>query len=289
MPKTYNDIYFSIRNSLREHGVEAFGLEARVLLAAASEKTTEQLLKDLYLYTSAEIEQKAQNMLERRLKGEPLAYITGSWEFYGLPFLVTRDVLIPRMDTEVLVDAARKAIKHFGMRGRVLDLCCGSGCVGCAIAAEMPPVRVVSADNSLSALEVCRKNISNNNLLSRMITMQADAKTWPPMGIGSFDIIVCNPPYIATSEILVLDSSVRDYEPICALDGGTDGLDFYRCIIKYWTIALRPNGFMMFEVGEGQADAVRAMLLKAGYVSTATVPDTLGVERVVIGRWKNEF
>ena len=289
MPKTYNDIYFDLRSRLRENGVEAFGTEARLLLASAAGKTSEQLLRDLYLYTSGEIEDKAEKMLERRLAGEPLAYITGAWEFYGLPMYVNRDVLIPRMDTEVLAQTAIRAVRQLGMRGRVLDLCCGSGCIACAVASEMPPVRVVAADISLPALEVTRKNISLNRLGSRVITIQADAKTWPPMSIGSFDIIVSNPPYIETAEILVLDSSVRDFEPVLALDGGADGLDFYRSIIKYWTVTLRPNGLMMFEVGEGQADAVKQMLLDAGYVSVASVPDTLNVERVVMGKWKNEF
>ena len=289
MPKTYNDIYFNIRSRLRDAGVEAFGLESRILVASAAGKTVEQLLRDLNLYTSNEIEERAEKMLRRRLNGEPLAYITGMWEFCGLNFEVTPDVLIPRMDTELLAGAAIQALKHNGMRGRVLDLCCGSGCIACAIVNELPAVRVVAADISESALEICRKNISSNKLLSRIITMQADALSWPPMGIGSFDVIVSNPPYIATAEILTLDSSVRDYEPHSALDGGADGLDFYRGIIKFWTYALRPNGLMMFEVGEGQADDVRKMLLSTGFVSTAVLNDTLGTERVVIGKWKNEY
>ena len=289
MPKTYNDIYFVVRNKLRESGVEAYGLEARTLLAAAAGKTTEQLLRDMYLYTSSEIETRTEEMLERRLKGEPLAYIAGSWEFYGLPFTVTPDVLIPRIDTEVLVACVVRAIRAFGMKGRVLDLCCGSGCIACAVASELPAARVVAADISLPALDIARKNIKDNKLASRIITIHADAKTWPPMSIGSFDVIASNPPYIASEEILTLDSSVRDHEPLGALDGGADGLDFYRAIIKYWTITLRPNGMMMFEVGEGQADAVKKMLLGAGYVAVQTVKDTLGVERVVIGKWKNEF
>ena len=289
MPKTYNDIFFVVRNKLRESGVEAYGLEARTLLAAAAGKTTEQLLRDMYLYTSSEIETRTEEMLERRLKGEPLAYIAGSWEFYGLPFTVTPDVLIPRIDTEVLVACVVRAIRAFGMKGRVLDLCCGSGCIACAVASELPAARVVAADISLPALDIARKNIKDNKLASRIITIHADAKTWPPMSIGSFDVIASNPPYIASEEILTLDSSVRDHEPLGALDGGTDGLDFYRAIIKYWTITLRPNGMMMFEVGEGQADAVKKMLLGAGYVAVQTVKDTLGVERVVIGKWKNEF
>ena len=119
--------------------------------------------------------------------------------------------------------------------------------------------------------------------------MNADATTWPPMSIGSFDVIVSNPPYIPSFELIELDCSVRDYEPMTALDGGEDGLDFYRAIIKYWTITMRPNGLMMFEVGEGQAEDVGRMLLRAGFVSVETRKDTLGFDRVVIGKWKNEF
>lgn len=289
MPRTYNDIYFSVRKQLRDCGVEAFALEARILVAAAAGKTAEELMRDLNLYTSDAIETTAMDMLSRRLKGEPLAYISGSWEFYGLPMTVTPDVLIPRMDTEVLVDAAVEFIKGRGMKARVLDLCCGSGCIACAISHEMPASRLVAADISIPALEVCRKNVKDNKLASRVITVNADAATWPPMSIGSFDLIVSNPPYIASSELMGLDGSVRDYEPLGALDGGEDGLDFYRAIIKYWTITLRPNANIMFEVGEGQADAVKKMLLDAGYVSVSVKFDTLGVERVVIGQWKNEY
>ena len=288
MPKTYNDIYFDLRNRLKEFGVAEYSHEARVLLCSASGKTTEQLLRDMYLYTSDAIEAKASEMLGRRLTGEPLAYVCGMWEFNGVPIEVTPDVLIPRSDTEVLLSAALAALRHRGRRGRVLDLCCGSGCIACAIASEMPAARIVAADISPKALELCQKNVAANNHLSRIIVKYADARTWPPFGLGSFDIIVCNPPYIASGEISELDSSVRDYEPHLALDGGSDGLDFYRSITKCWTVLLRPNGFMMFEVGEGQSDAVRKMLLDAGCVDTAVLKDTLGVERVVIGKWKNE-
>lgn len=289
MPKTYNDIYFSVRKQLRDSGISAYALEARILVAAAAGKTTEQLMRDLNLYTSDAIENTAMDMLGRRLAGEPLAYISGSWEFYGLPITVTPDVLIPRMDTEVLVDAAIASIKSRGMKARVLDLCCGSGCIACAISAAMPASRLVAADISLPALDVCRRNIKDNKLAARVITMQADAAAWPPMSIGSFDLIVSNPPYIASGELVELDGSVRDFEPHGALDGGEDGLDFYRAIIKYWSITLRPNAEMMFEVGEGQAAPVKEMLLRAGFVSVSTRLDTLGIERVVIGKWKNEY
>ena len=289
MPKTYNDLYFHIRNKLKESGVEAFGQEARILLASACGKTQAALMRDMNLYTSAELEEKAMTMLDRRLSGEPLAYVAGCWEFYGLPMVVTPDVLIPRMDTEVLVEAAIGYGKLRDRNIRVLDLCCGSGCIACAVASKLTNASIIAADVSAPALEVCRKNISANRLSSKIITIYADALSWPPQRTGGFDMILSNPPYIASDEIQKLDASVRDYEPLGALDGGGDGLDFYRAIIKYWTITLRPNGLMIFEVGEGQAPAVKELLLNAGFVSVDSRQDTLGIERVVIGQWKNEF
>ena len=114
--------------------------------------------------------------------------------------------------------------------------------------------------------------------------MQADATMSPPASLGTFDMIVSNPPYIASTEILTLDPSVRDYEPVWALDGGEDGLKFYRSIIKYWKMLLRQDGYLLFEVGEGQAEAVGEMLLSAGFRTVSTKKDTLGTDRVVIGR-----
>ena len=289
MPKTYNDIYFLVRNKLHDIGIEAYSQEARFMLAAASNKTVEQLMRDMYLYTSDDVEKVALDMLQRRLDGEPLAYICGMWEFYGLPMYVTPDVLIPRMDTEIMVSAAVSAYKGLNMKGRILDLCCGSGCIACAISSEIPTARLVAADISTKALEVCRRNIKLNKLSPRVITINLDATKWPPTSIGSYDLIVSNPPYICSEEISLLDKSVRDFEPHLALDGGNDGLYFYREIISHWTITLRPNGVIMFEVGEGQADDVKKLLLDFGYVSAQSIKDTLGVERVVVGRWKNEF
>ena len=166
----------------------------------------------------------------------------------------------------------------------MLDLCCGSGCITCAIGHELPATKLVAVDLSASALEVCRQNIAKNRLSSRVICMQADATSSPPLGIGSFDVIVSNPPYIESAEIAKLDRSVRDYEPIWALDGGEDGLRFYKGIIKYWKSLLRPGGCLMFEVGEGQASAVCEMLMAAGFASAQTRRDTQIIDRVVIGK-----
>lgn len=282
--RTYNDIYLSARNLLRQSGVEAFSLEAKLLVAGAAGKTTAQLLRDMSLYASNKIEDTVTEYIARRLRGEPVAYITGSWEFYGLPIVTTPDVLIPRMDTEKLVDAAKELLTGRKMNARILDLCCGSGCITCAIGHEMPATRLVAIDISANALEVCRRNIAAQKLISRVICMQADALSSPPLGIGEFDMIVSNPPYIASEEIKTLDVSVKDFEPVWALDGGEDGLKFYKAIIKYWKSLLRQGGYLLFEVGEGQAQAVRDMLSAAGFGYTDTRKDTLGIDRVVFGR-----
>lgn len=282
--RTYNDIYLSTRNLLRQSGIDGFSLEAKLLVAAAAGKTVPQLLRDMNLYASNRIEDTVTEFVARRMRGEPVAYITGSWEFYGLPMITNTDVLIPRMDTEKLVDTVKELFTGRKMDARILDLCCGSGCITCAIGHEMPATRLVAIDISANALDVCRRNIAATKLISRVICMQADALSSPPLGIGDFDMIVSNPPYIPSEEIKTLDSSVKDFEPVWALDGGADGMKFYKAIIKYWKSLLRPGGYLLFEVGEGQAQPVSEMLQAAGFSYTDTRKDTLGIDRVVFGR-----
>jgi release factor glutamine methyltransferase len=142
----------------------------------------------------------------------------------------------------------------------------------------------VAVDISPSALQVCRENVTLNRLNSRVLCLQADALSSPPMGMGQFDVIVSNPPYVASGEIMGLDPSVRDHEPIWALDGGEDGLKFYKGIIKYWRSVLKPGGLIFFEVGEGEAEAVRDMLLEGGFAEAEFRQDSGGTDRVVIGR-----
>ncbi len=282
--KTYNELYINTRSTLKRSGIEAYALEARVLVASAAGKTVQELLRDLSLYTTSQVEEQVNAYTARRLAGEPVAYITGDWEFYGLPMKVTKDVLIPRSDTELLVDLVKQALTGYKMDARVLDLCCGSGCITCAVGHELPATKLVAVDLSASALEICRANVNLNRLSTRVICLQADATASPPLGIGNFDVIVSNPPYIPSREIATLDTSVKDYEPIWALDGGKDGLRFYKSIIKYWKTLLRPDGLLIFEVGEGQAEKVAELLMAAGFTSTSVHQDTRGTDRAVVGR-----
>lgn len=284
MPKTYNELYITLRQRLREAGIDGYTLEARLLVACAAGKTPEQLLRDIHLYSSDAVEAQVEALAQRRMAGEPAAYITGNWGFYGLDFRVTPAVLIPRMDTEVLVATALDLLKPRTEAVRVLDLCTGSGCVGCAFAGKRPQSRVVLLDSSDEALEVAGENVRKLGLTERVVGVQLDVRLPPPKQLGSFDMILGNPPYVPSGELQNLDSSIRDYEPLSALDGGTDGLDFYRAILENWVGLVRQSGYMLLEVGEDQANEVSLLMRRSGLRSISTVQDTAGIDRVVFGK-----
>ena len=283
MATTYNNLYLDTRQRLREAGVEGAQLEARELLCHAAGKNREQFYRDMALYAPDPVEEKLAALVERRLAGEPVAYLIGEWEFYGLTLDVTPDVLIPRMDTEVLAERAILLARAAGEGARVLDLCAGSGCVGLAVAANVPTCRVVLADLSEAALKICKGNVRRNELNARVTCVQADALQKPDAALWDFDVIACNPPYIPTGDLAGLDVSVRDYEPRSALDGGADGLDFYRAIAAQWGSALRLGGSLLFEVGINQAMDVAALLERSGFEDIQSTQDTQGIPRVVEG------
>ena len=283
MATTYNNLFLDTRTRLRKAGVDNAQLEAREIVCYAADKSREQLYRDMSLYVSAELERRVDELVQRRLAGEPVAYIIGEWEFYGLPMDVSHDVLIPRMDTEVLAERGILKARESGEGARVLDLCAGSGCVGLAVAANAPQCRVVLGELSEGALRVCKQNVRRNELNARVTCLSVNAMEPPSSTLWDFDVIVCNPPYIPTRDIESLDISVRDYEPHMALDGGEDGLDFYRFIAAKWKSALRLGGTLIFEVGIGQAPQVEEILAKNGFEDIKTTADTQGLWRVVEG------
>ncbi len=225
MAITYNNLYLDVRQKLRSASIESATMEARELVSFACGKTREQLIQDGGLYTAPEMEQRTWELVERHLAGEPVAYLIGEWEFYGLPLEVSPAVLIPRPDTEVLVD---QAIAYLQPQGecRVLDLCAGSGCIGLAVASQCPRTR---------------------------------------------------------GAIPGLDVSVRSYEPHLALDGGADGLDFYRSISAEWKECLAPSGRLYFEVGIHQAEQVAEIMRTQGFQDIRIVKDLNEIPRVVFG------
>ena len=282
MAITYNNLYLDIRQQLRAAGIEAATLEARELVCFATGKSREQLYRDGALYASPELERRTRELVARHLAGEPVAYLIGEWEFYGLPLDISSEVLIPRPDTEVLAEQAIAYIKTLG-ECRVLDLCAGSGCIGLAVAANAPQARVVLGEWSDGALKICRQNVRRNGLTGRVVPMQADAREKPEKSLGDFQCIVSNPPYIPHGDISELDASVRDYEPHLALDGGEDGLDFYRAIAEKWKEALNVGGRLYFEVGIGQADSVLRIMRAQGFGDIQVVKDLHEIPRVVFG------
>ena len=282
MAITYNDLYLDVRQRLRESGVEASTLEARELVCFGTGKSREELARDSRLYASPEREAQVRRLVERRMAGEPVAYLIGEWEFYGLPLDISQDVLIPRADTEVLAEQAIAYIQTLG-ECRVLDLCAGSGCVGLAIASQAPQARVVLGEIDDSALKICRQNIRRNSLSARVMPIQMDAREKPARSLGEFQCIVSNPPYIPTGDIAGLEASVRDYEPHMALDGGADGMDFYRSIAEQWKEALTPGGRIYLEVGIGQADSVLRLMRSQGFGDLQIIKDHHKIPRVVLG------
>lgn len=288
MAITYNNLYMDIRQLFRSSGVDAATLEARELVCFAAGKTREELSRDAKLYVPQSVETRLRELVARHLAGEPVAYLIGEWEFYGLPLDIDQRVLIPRTDTEVLASEAITYVKTLESP-RVLDLCAGSGCVGLAVASQAENCHVVLGEIDEGALRICRQNARRNSLTGRVLFCQVDALGKPPANLGEFDCIVCNPPYIPTGELAELDHSVRDYEPHLALDGGTDGLDFYRAICDKWRDCLHVGGRLYFEVGIGQADPVLRIMRAVGFGDIQIVPDTAGIPRVVYGTLCDEI
>ena len=282
MATTYNNLYMDIRQELHCAGIDAATLEARELVAFAAGKTRQELLRDGRLYVPQEVERRARELMRRHLAGEPLAYLIGEWSFCGMDLDINESVLIPRADTEVLAEQAIDFVKTLA-EPRVLDLCAGSGCVGLAVAKFCPGSHVVLGELMEDALRVCRQNIRRSGLTAQVLPWQVDALAGPPPRFGEFDCIVSNPPYIPDGDIAGLDVSVREYEPLTALRGGEDGLDFYRAISEKWRAVLHPGSRLYFEVGIGQADTVLRIMRGQGFGDIEIVPDTAGIPRVVYG------
>jgi len=219
------------------------------------------------------------SMVARRAKREPLQHILGSQEFMGLEFETTAAALIPRHDTEVLLSEALRVSPN---AGRVLDIGTGSGCVAIVLAKNLPNAAVVSVDISPEALELAQRNAELNGV---KVDFRQGSLFGPVQG-GRFDLIVSNPPYIPSAHIATLQPEVRQYEPQAALDGGVDGLDFYRLIIPVAPGHLHSGGWLLVEVGAGQSGTVTEMFAKNGFSAIFSAKDPGGIDRVVGGQLK---
>ncbi len=222
------------------------------------------------------------SLLDRRLQGEPIQYIVGEAEFFGLPFKVTPDVLIPRPETEHLVE---KAIELARLRSapRIVDVCTGSGAIAVALARALPAATITATDVSKAALTIARENAQRNGVEPRIRFLEGDLLA--PLTGERFDLVVANPPYVPTIERESMSVEVRDHEPPLALFAGADGLDIYRRVISAAPSVLVPGGFIALEIGYGQARAVEELLAAAGFTQIEFIPDLQDIPRVACANW----
>jgi release factor glutamine methyltransferase len=267
---------------MRRSGVANPRLDAELLLAAAAEVSRETLLTGGF-EPDVEVRERFERMVARRAGREPLAYILGKREFYSLEFSVVPGVLIPRPETESVVDAALDFLRS-RPDARVLDIGTGSGAIAVAIARHAPGVRVAALDISKVSLEIAAQNARRHGVADRMTLFASDCYAGLGPAVPPFDLIVSNPPYIAEADLLALEPEVRDFEPRTALTGGADGLSFYRRIASGLGRWLDPTGEVILEVGIGQADTVEALMRAAGYGICSRICDLAGIQRVLRAR-----
>lgn len=286
MVKTVSELYLDARRALiTQEEPQLASLMARNLLQHVTGMTQEQILAKRDMYVNEKTCEEMAAAVKRLMDGEPLPYVLGKWEFYGLDLIVTPDVLIPRDDTCAVASLAIQQSLFLDTKPRILDLCTGSGCIGLAIASRVKDAKVTLADLSQEALAVAKQNIVLHHLTGRVSCVKANALEEPPTFMGKFDLIVSNPPYITTRDMLELPHSVAGFEPRMALHGGEDGLKFYRAIATNYAKALKPGGYLCFEFGDEQGDDVCAILEANGYTILERAKDYNDRERAVIARY----
>jgi release factor glutamine methyltransferase len=282
-PWTIESLLKWAADDFRAKGIDSPRLDAEVLLGWATGKTRIQLVIESKSELDGEGLARFREAVKRRRTHEPVAYVLGRREFFGREFRVDKRVLVPRPDTEALVEVALERTRHQSMFMRALDLCTGSGCVGITIARERPTSQIVMTDLSSDALAVARENALRLGAYN-LALFQGDLfeAVHPRL---RFDIIVSNPPYIASAEIPTLMADVRDFEPKLALDGGKDGLDLVRRIVKEAPEHLEKNGIVALEIGYDEAERTRTIFTEHGYADIETKRDYGKIERVVSARW----
>jgi release factor glutamine methyltransferase len=265
---------------LKKKGLDTPRLDSEILLAHALGCPKIELYVRIDEEPPEPVRTVFREMIKKRADGMPVAYLVGYREFYSLPFHVTPAVLIPRPETETLVMEALRLLKPMA-DPRVLDLCTGSGCVAVTIAKQHKTARVTATDISAEALAVATKNAERHSMTDRVTFLKGDLAA--AVAGQTFDVVVSNPPYIAQSELPTLDPGVRNFEPTGALDGGPDGLDFYRRLAADVLALLNPGGTVLVEIGVTQEAAVRE-LFAAQLEPGKTFKDQAGRPRVVTAR-----
>lgn len=284
----YRSLYQWGRNELAEAGIPEADLDARLLLEQICKTNRNTLLAHPELKVETGNEAEYRSKISMRKTHIPLQYITGVQEFMGLEFWVNDKVLIPRQDTETLVEEVMRFLQD---GDRILDLCTGSGCILLSLLHYSNHCKGVGVDLSSEALEVAEENERRMRKLERPVPWEKDTVSWVKSDLFSgcekvrYDVIVSNPPYIASAVIETLMEEVREHEPRMALDGKEDGLFFYREIIQGSKEYLRKEGRLFLEIGYDQAGSVAGMMEEAGFQEVTVVKDLAGLDRVVHGVW----
>ncbi|PVM93960.1 peptide chain release factor N(5)-glutamine methyltransferase [Caulobacter endophyticus] len=268
------------KERLKEAGIDQPAIDARLMLEVAAGVSRTDIITDPYRELTAEQVATLDEYLERRARREPVSHIIGRKGFWKILLSVTKDVLTPRPETEVIVDEVLKAFPET-MAFNLLDLGVGSGSMLMAILAERPAAKGLGIDISEEALAVARENAANLDLDGRVALMRGDWTTG--LGDASFDVVVSNPPYIPTADIDTLEPEVRDHEPRLALDGGADGLTAYRALAPEILRVLKPGGLFCVEIGFDQSADVEILFKAAGAQNVRTVKDLSTHDRVVTG------
>ncbi len=268
-------------DDFRARGIDSPRLDAELLLGRATGRTRIQLIIEAKHELEAPQLAAFRDLVKRRRAREPIAYILGSREFYGHAFRVDRRVLVPRPDTEALVETALLRTRHVSLAMRALDLCTGSGCVAISLALERPTSLGMATDLSDDALAVARDNALRLGAY-RVAFGQGDLYAAVPPACR-FDVVTANPPYIATGDLPAIMPDVRDFEPRLALLGGDDGLAIVKRVVAGARAVLVPHGVLAVEVGAGQAGATAALFEGAGYEDVEVKRDYARIERVVSG------
>lgn len=285
LPRRLSEVLLDGARCLVSADIDTARLDAELLLGHVLGMTREQLVVDANRLLSPEQSEQYQSFLLRRLQREPVAYITGRREFWSLDFCVSSDVLIPRPETEVLVEVTLKlaAPSGAGQALRILDVGTGSGAIAVALASELPAAEIFATDVSEAALSIARRNALRHQVAKRIRFLQGDLFGALSEIREGFHLIVSNPPYIRHGEIADLDPEVSLWEPRSALDGGFDGLDFYRRIAAEAFRRLPPNGAVALEIGADMGAAVTALFEKvAAYAHVKVYQDYSGKDRIVV-------
>ncbi len=269
-------------DDFKARGLASPRLDAELLLGLVLQLDRIRLILDSTRPLSADELAEYRELIKRRRRNEPIAYIRGEREFYGHRFRVDARVLVPRPDTETLVEVALRRTVSRSLYGRALDLCTGSGCVAVSFARERPTWRVTATDRSMDALELAQENALRLGAAFSLRFLSGDLFEALPGG-ERFELISANPPYITDAEFATLDADVRDFEPRLALAGGVDGLDLVRRIVAEAPERLTPGGVLALEIGHSQAAQTHALLEQRGFSQIERQKDYGGIERVVSG------